>query len=306
MNAVVNHHKLVARPVSFDFSSSPVHWIPDDPICTHLINGINLILPAGEFFFCRVYNKALPHVADPVLRDDVKGFIRQEATHARAHIGAQEFLSQHGYNLDKPLARANWLFSVLLGEAPLGIKLLQRRALAQPWLVIRVGVVAAVEHFTGALGQWCMDNTSWDKADPVIADLFRWHLAEEVEHRAVAFDLLKHLVPNRPTFYLLRQSLMLVIFPMFIYVLGDTGRKLGQQDPDTAVQAIANRGFIRLMVAYQRQAKATDNGPTLGFLCKAALRWVSPRFHPESEGNTVQALAYLARSPAVQGYQSGA
>lgn len=301
MNVVVNHHKIVARPVTFDFSKSPVHWIPDDPICTHLINGINLILPAGEFFFCRVYNKALPHVVDPVLRDDVKGFIRQEATHARAHIIAQEFLTQHGYNLDKPLERANWLFSVLLGEAPLGIKLLQRKSLEHLWLVIRVGVVAAVEHFTGALGQWCMDSKSWDKADPVIADLFRWHLAEEVEHRSVAFDLLKALLPNRVAFYLLRQFLMAIICPIFIYVLGDTGRKLGQQDPDKAVQDIANRGFVRLMYAYQRQAKATDNGPTLTFLFKAALRWVSARFHPESEGNTAQALAYLAKSPAVQG-----
>ncbi|ENU29988.1 hypothetical protein F991_02475 [Acinetobacter sp. CIP-A165] len=40
MNAVV-HHKLVARQVKFDFSSSPVQWIPNDPVCSHLINGIN-------------------------------------------------------------------------------------------------------------------------------------------------------------------------------------------------------------------------------------------------------------------------
>lgn len=91
MNATAHHHKLVARSVRFDFSNSPVQWIPNDPVCSHLINGINLILPAGEFWFCRVYNKALPYVNDPILSDDVKGFIRQEATHARAHQGAQEF-----------------------------------------------------------------------------------------------------------------------------------------------------------------------------------------------------------------------
>jgi predicted metal-dependent hydrolase len=40
--------------------------------------------------------------------------------------------------------------------------------------------------------------------------------------------------------------------------------------------------------------------PTFGFLLNATLRWVSPRFYPIHEGNTEQALAYLARSPAAQ------
>jgi len=43
---------------------------------------INLLLPAGEFWFCRVFNKALPYITDLVLLEDVKGFVRQEAIHA--------------------------------------------------------------------------------------------------------------------------------------------------------------------------------------------------------------------------------
>lgn len=300
MNAIVQHHKLVARAVKFDFSNSPVQWIPNDPVCSHLINGINLILPAGEFWFCRVYNKTLPYIHHPVLIDDVKGFIRQEATHARAHQSAQEFLIQHGYDLDPALKKINWIFGVLLGESPLGIKALELKPLEHFWLVTRVGVVAAIEHFTGALGQWCMDNKSWDKADPVIADMFRWHLAEEVEHRSVAFDLFKEMMPNKVFFYLYRQFLMLLVFPIFIYVLADVGRKLGKQDPDQAVQKIANRTLVGLLSKYHRQAKQTDNGPTLTFLLKTTVRWLSPKFHPETEGNTQQALDYLASSPAVQ------
>ncbi|MGB5886388.1 MAG: metal-dependent hydrolase [Acinetobacter venetianus] len=300
MNAQTQNHKLVARSVKFDFSNSPVQWIPNDPICSHLINGINLILPAGEFWFCRVYNKTLPYLNNPILMDDVKGFIRQEATHARAHQTAQEFLKQHDYDLEPAFKKINWIFTILLGDRPLGIKALEKKSLEHFWLVTRVGVVAAIEHFTGVLGQWCMDNTSWDKADPVIADMFRWHLAEEVEHRCVAFDLFKEMIPNPVLFYLYRQFLMMLVFPIFIYMLADIARDLGKQDPDTKIQKIFNRNFFRLLPIYQKQAKATDNAPTLTFITKAIVRWISPNFHPETEGNTQQALDYLARSPAVQ------
>ena len=43
--------------------------------------------------------------------------------------------------------------------------------------------------------------------------------------------------------------------------------------------------------------------PVIHTVCMAQLahlRWISPRFHPIHEGNTEQALAYLARSPAAQ------
>ena len=39
--------------------------------------------------------------------------------------------------------------------------------------------------------------------------------------------------------------------------------------------------------------------PTFSFLAKSVVRWISPNYHPESEGNTAQALAYFARSTAV-------
>ncbi len=293
-------HKLVARPVKFDLSNSPIHWIPNDPLSSHVVNGINLILPAGEFWFCRVYNKALPYVTDPILKEEVTGFIRQEAVHARAHLAGQEFLKQHNYELDPWLSRMHLLFEKLLGEAPLGVKALQQKQIEYPWLVLRVGVIAAIEHFTGVIGQWCMDNKTWDLADPAIADLFRWHLAEEVEHRTVAFDLYEHLVSNKVGFYVSRQVLMAAVFPLFIYLLAETGRSLGKQDTDKEMQRIMNKSFARLLFEFERTGRKLDNLPTLTFLTKATIRWISPSFHPEHEGDTQQALDYLAKSPAVR------
>lgn len=293
-------HQLKARRVQFNLDNTPLHWLPDDPFATHMINGIHLLLPAGELWFCRVYNQALPYVTDAQLRADVEGFIRQEAVHSRVHSKAEHYLIQHGLQTDEIRERAEWLFGHVLGDAPFGLGFLQNRLLAKQWLVIRVGLVAAVEHFTGMLGQWAMDNKSWDKADPVMADLFRWHLAEEVEHRTVAFDLFEHLCKTQLGFYVSRQALMAIVFPLFLHFLATACRGLAEQDGDHEAQRIARQSLLEVLVELQRVGRKTENVPTFGFLVAGTLRWLSPRFHPVAEGNTEQALAYIARSPAAR------
>lgn len=301
MDSSTGHHPLKARRAQFDFSSTPLHWIPDDPFATHMINGIHLLLPAGELWFCRVYNQVLPLISDARLRQDVEGFIRQEAWHARAHIGAQAYLQRHDLKTEEFIARADRLFGELLDDAPFGLKLLKREPLKRHWLVLRVGLIAAIEHFTGMLGQWAMDNKTWDKADPVMADLFRWHLAEEVEHRSVAYDLFEHLCRTQLGFYVSRQALMAVVFPLFLYALTEGYRELASQDrSDRASRALSRRSLLRLMLEVERVGRRTENLPPLSFLVAGALRWISPRFHPVTEGDTQQALDYLARSPAAR------
>ncbi len=300
MNSPVRH-QLKARRVQFDFDATPLHWLKDDPFSTHIINGIHLLLPAGELWFCRVYNQALPLVTDDQLRADVEGFIRQEAVHSRAHSKAQLYLERHGLSVDEYVQRVEWLFGTFLGEAPFGMKFLQRKAIQKQWLVLRVGLIAAIEHFTGVLGQWAMDNDTWEEnGDPAMVDLFKWHLAEEVEHRTVAFDLFEHLCKTQLGFYVSRQALMAIVFPLFIYFISEGGRSLARQDPDPSVRKMGRTLIPQLLMQLEQTGKRTENVPTFTFLVNATLRWLSPRFHPIHEGDTEQALAYLARSPAAQ------
>ena len=300
MNSPVRH-QLKARRVQFDFDNTPLHWLKDDPFSTHIINGIHLLLPAGELWFCRVYNQALPLVSDDQLRADVEGFIRQEAVHSRAHSKAQLYLERHGLSVDDYVQRVEWLFGTFLGEAPFGLKVLQRKAIQKQRLVLRVGLIAAIEHFTGVLGQWAMDNDTWEQnGDPAMVDLFKWHLAEEVEHRTVAFDLFEHLCQSQLGFYVSRQALMAIVFPLFIYFISEGGRSLARQDPDPSVRKMGRTLIPQLLMQLEQTGKRTENVPTFTFLVNATLRWLSPRFHPIHEGDTEQALAYLARSPAAK------
>jgi Predicted metal-dependent hydrolase len=114
-------HKIKARHVKFDWSGTPIQWVPGDPSSTHIINVLNLLFPAGELWFCRVYNKALPLITDPALHDDAQGFLRQEAVHSRSHGGVlTHYYKTHGIDTQPFTRKLDWLFGKLLGEQPLG------------------------------------------------------------------------------------------------------------------------------------------------------------------------------------------
>ena len=85
-------YTIKPRKVKFEWQDSPIDWIPNQPFASYFINEINIILPAGEFWFCRVYNKVLPQISDEKLKQDVQAFIRQEAMHAKVHNSAKEIL----------------------------------------------------------------------------------------------------------------------------------------------------------------------------------------------------------------------
>lgn len=294
-------HLIQGRKVQFDFKRISKHWIPDDPISTHVLNAAHIILPAGEFWFCRVFNKALPYISDEKLKLDVKGFIHQEAIHGRTHEKARHYFEEHQLDVDDFTEKMNYLFEILLGEKPVGFSVLNRVIDDKKWLVIRLGLIAAIEHYTGVVGQWSLDNKSLDHADPTMTDLFRWHLAEEVEHRSVAFDLFKHMFKSDFEFQVSKNLLMLFIFPALAGIWLSATKTLLRQDVDSAI--LSKIGTLRLIIRMEKIARKTDHLPKITHLAMATFRWFSPKFHPEHEGDTQQALEYLAKSPAAKDAQ---
>jgi len=285
--------RLIPRKVQFDWSETPLEWIPGQPFASHFINEINMILPAGEFWFCRLYNKALPYVTDDKLRDDVQMFIRQEAMHARAHGGAiAEYLKAHGVETERNTKIMEWLFEQLLADDPLGIK--TPKLLERQWLVFRLGIIAAVEHMTCVLGNYAMDNRTWDQvgADPVLLDLLRWHGAEEVEHRSVAFDLYTHLGGG----YLSRYYLSCLVVPLVLGLWVDGAAHIMNQDPRYAGEKFS----LWKPKVWLRWAKESKSGhlPHPVWLILQQLPYFSPWYDPVKEGSTEKALAYLNSSPA--------
>jgi uncharacterized protein len=296
---VATAHTIKPRRVKFDWEETPLHWVPGDAFTTHVINVLHLLLPAGEKWFCDVYRQALPLLDNEPLRDDVKGFIGQEAVHARAHSVVLEHLAAQGLDTGGYTARIDWMFGRLFGDH--GLELAGGRGprwLRRDWLVNRVGIVAAIEHLTCVLGYWGISGSaSLDKAgaDPVMLDLLRWHGAEEVEHRSVAFDVYQELSGN----YLRRLATMASVVPVIVGLWAFGTKYLMAHDPEAAS---GNRPSFR---RYVRVSRRTGRLPTFGYLVRAGARYCRPGFHPSQEALTEEALAYLARSPAARAYAAG-
>jgi predicted metal-dependent hydrolase len=64
------------RMVRFDWSKTPLHWVPGDPFSTHMINVLHLLLPAGERWFIGVIREAAPYISDPEVAEAIKPFVQ--------------------------------------------------------------------------------------------------------------------------------------------------------------------------------------------------------------------------------------
>lgn len=283
--AAADAHLIRARRVKFDWEGTPLHWIPDDPATTHLINVLHLLLPAGEKWFVDVYRDALPLVTDDQLREAVKGFMGQESVHSRAHAAVLDHLRAQGLDTTEYTRRIDFMFEKLL-TTNVGPAFVRRALLRQ-----RLAVIAAIEHFTCVLGNWILHAHALDEAgaDAVMLDLLRWHGAEEVEHRSVAFDLYEHA--GGPLLFA-RRVLTMVGVSLVMSGCWIAGvRFLMRHDPTLDRRRYRARDFVR--AARQHRAPGRE-------LVAAVPRYLRRSHHPSHEGSLETALAYLAMSPAAR------
>jgi uncharacterized protein len=287
-DASLDHERLVleARDVDFDWAKLPFHYVPDEPLATHVLNVLHLLLPAGEEFFVEVFKKTLPLIKDDQLRLDVQGFIGQESVHSQAHSGVLAHLDAQGVDLTPFTDQTKWLFEKLLGDRP-------RRSLRRQhsWLLEQVSFIAAIEHYTAVLGEWILNSPRLDAvgADPVMLDLLRWHGAEEVEHKAVAFDTMKHLRGG----YWRQVRAQLAVTPVMLLLWIRGVRFMYSVDP-----YLPPGSKPRLLDYLSAARRGLVPGPLR--LARVVGDYYKPRFHPSQLGGLERAVDYLAVSPAAR------
>ncbi|MCX4245900.1 metal-dependent hydrolase [Paraliomyxa miuraensis] len=155
-------------------SSTPRHWLGGRRAATRFFDNLSLFFPVGERFFIHTLKLALPRVHDPKLRREVKAFNEQEGHHGREHDRYNRFLHAQGIGTQRMEREVTRLLAVV------------RRLPAR----LQLAATCALEHFTAMMGHSLLSKP-WllDGADPELAALWRWHAAEENEHKAVAFDV---------------------------------------------------------------------------------------------------------------------
>jgi predicted metal-dependent hydrolase len=172
---------IIPRDLDVDFAKVPRHWMANSPTATAIANGVNLLFPHGERFFVRSVKHFLDRIDDPALRAAIKGFFGQEGRHAHAHDELNAIMRAQGFEIDRFLGSYQRISSWLEAHTPPRLNL---------------AVTAAAEHFTAILAEGAFTRNVLDEAAPEMRALLAWHAAEEIEHKAVAFDVLRTIDPS--------------------------------------------------------------------------------------------------------------
>lgn len=174
---------LSPRRVTFDYTSvrSPV-WTPARPEFSCAANSVSLMMPIIEPYFVRSARRALP-LLPPDLATTARAYLEQEAEHLRQHRLFNRMLTDHYPALHgtERVMRAIYRWLERTGS-----------------LEFSCAFAASSETMAYSAARWAAERRTelFGDADETAATLFLWHLAEEVEHKSVAFEIHRHLVES--------------------------------------------------------------------------------------------------------------
>lgn len=163
------------RRPEFDLDAmGDVVWNPAAVEFVAAANAVSLLMPYVEPWFAASVRRAIPWLG-PQAAETSRTFVRQELEHQRQHRRLNELLTVRFRGLRRPQRRMRAVYGWLARTRSLRFGL---------------AFAAASETIAYSLARWTSDNLAgfMRGADDVAVDLFVWHLAEEVEHKSVAFD----------------------------------------------------------------------------------------------------------------------
>lgn len=263
---------ITVRKMGFSFADVPKHWFSGSPVATHLVNGLNLVFPEGERFFIRSVKHYLDRIDDPALQKRVRAFFGQEGRHGHEHEASFAMLEAQGYEIRRFLEEYERI----------AYRMIEPRVPPS----LRLSVTVALEHFTASLAERALTDDLLDEAAPAMRDLLRWHAAEEIEHKSVAFDVFE-AVDGR---YWVRIAGLGLATVALLGFWARATRMLLDQEPDLS----------REEIAAQRRA-AQDRGQDREVLFRAFVAYLRPDFHPDDHDNYDLAQRYLASVGRAEG-----
>lgn len=263
MNAI----PIKPRKVTFDVSAVPRHWNGGDPVLTRFFDALSVHFPEGERFFIQSVRNFQDRVKEPGLREDIRHFIRQEGQHGIVHDRFNEVMVGQGVDVDKITSNLRRFIRS------------SQKYLPEKY---QLAMTAAFEHFTATLGEAMLkDETDmFTEADPVMRAMFLWHGVEEVEHKAVAYDVYQTAAGGG---YLSRVSALVVTMLMIHLVVGPVFVNMLRLDGAMRQPGVLMRGLNRL---YGRRGILTRMLPEF-------LAWFRPGFHPWDTGMPEKVAAWL-------------
>jgi predicted metal-dependent hydrolase len=180
---------ITVRRIRFSFESPIDFDVPDEALAAMLpALGLSMTMPYLEPYLIRTMKVALKEIRDPELAEDARRFSQQEGHHFRNHAMLNEQLRREFGD-----ATARRLLAI---EGDLEADY-QRFSQDKP-LRFNLAYAEGFEAMTCAGALAAAEHGAFDGDGLPGGELWAWHMAEEIEHRTVAFQVYEHLVGSYP------------------------------------------------------------------------------------------------------------
>ncbi len=185
-------HDITVRKVKFEFPDELDDVLPGvDPVRESYMVAFSLTMPYLEPYLIRTFRSVAGDITDAGLAADVKEFIGQEAQHFQNHRRVNEIIKgQLGSAVAAELQaiedRLDADYRRFNASKSRRFNLCYAEGFEAMTCAMALTSIAEAEagNSTISAGPW--------------GQLWAWHLAEEMEHRTVAFDLYEHLEGSYP------------------------------------------------------------------------------------------------------------
>ncbi len=268
----LNKSDIQPRRMDFEFDPTlPVYWFDNNQFKSILLTALSCTFPEGERFFVRSVRHYQPTLRSEKLKEEVKGFIGQEAHHGNEHEIFNALMQEKGVPTKKV---EKFVYDGVRWQAK---HLSPERQLAK---------TCALEHFTAMLAETILEHPDFLKGmDERMLPLWLWHAVEEAEHKSVAFDVYQEQVGD----YWIRASEMAIStleftgFTIFHYF------QLRSEMPDKADWKAIRKGFNWLM----------GNPGFLRKLGPAYMSYYKRDFHPSQRDSSSLRMRGLKKLAAM-------
>lgn len=176
----------------------PRYWFGGDPFKTRFFDALSLLFPEGERFFIECVRDFSDQVSDLELKGQIRDFTFQEGQHSRVHREYNARIGRQGFDVQKAEAIHRKIIAW------------EREHYSRKFTLAQT---AAAEHVTAFMAHFFLNNRDiFADADPRIRAIYVWHAIEEIEHKAVAFDVMQKVAKVG---YFRRIGAMLLISILF-------------------------------------------------------------------------------------------
>lgn len=184
----------------------PRYWLDGDAFKSRFFDAMQLLFPEGEKFFIACVRDYRDQITDPELAQQVKDFTYQEGQHAMVHMQFNQRLREQGVAVDQILDKQK---AIIFGFF--------RKRFPKTFTL---GQTAAGEHLTALMCHGFFGVKGlMDRADPRVRAMYAWHAVEEIEHKAVAFDVMQKVAKAGYLTRILSFMLVTFTFPFHVFMI---------------------------------------------------------------------------------------